>query len=60
MRERGETGSIVTLLCDRGERYRETLFDEDWLRTHAIVLAPSRNTLALAIDRGVWKLPTER
>ena len=33
MRARGERGSIVSLLCDRGERYEQTLFDRDWLRT---------------------------
>jgi hypothetical protein len=33
---RGETGSIVTLLCDRGERYAQTLFDDDWLAAHGI------------------------
>jgi len=31
MRERGEAGSVVTLLCDSGERYRSTLFADDWL-----------------------------
>jgi cysteine synthase A len=31
MQARGERGSIVSLLCDRGERYEQTLFDRDWL-----------------------------
>jgi cysteine synthase A len=31
MRENGETGSIVTLLCDSGERYLNTYFDENWI-----------------------------
>jgi cysteine synthase A len=31
MHRRGEEGSIVTLICDSGERYRETYFDEHWL-----------------------------
>ncbi len=30
MRRRGERGSIVSLLCDRGERYDRTLFDPGW------------------------------
>lgn len=55
MRRRGETGSIVTLLCDRGERYRETLFDLDWLASHKIQLTPWRNVLKRAIEKGVWK-----
>ncbi|TPG64164.1 PLP-dependent cysteine synthase family protein [Ewingella americana] len=31
MREKGETGSIVTLLCDSGERYLNTYFNEEWV-----------------------------
>lgn len=31
MRARDESGSIVSLLCDRGDRYDQTLFDPDWL-----------------------------
>ncbi|ADW74936.1 MULTISPECIES: PLP-dependent cysteine synthase family protein [Rahnella] len=31
MREKGETGSIVTLLCDSGERYLNTYFDDNWV-----------------------------
>jgi cysteine synthase A len=36
MQAHGETGSIITLLCDRGERYAETLFDDAWLAAHGI------------------------
>lgn len=36
MRERGQRGSIVSLLGDRGERYAQTLFDEGWLVSHGI------------------------
>jgi cysteine synthase A len=38
MRARGEHGSIVSLLCDRGERYDDTLFDRAWLANHGIEL----------------------
>ncbi len=27
----GRTGSIVTLICDAGERYADTMFDDRWL-----------------------------
>jgi len=30
MAARGERGSIVTLICDAGERYLDTLFDAGW------------------------------
>ncbi|MGF1758394.1 PLP-dependent cysteine synthase family protein [Photobacterium sagamiensis] len=31
MKARGEKGSIVTLLCDSGERYLDTYFNTDWI-----------------------------
>ncbi len=38
MRDVGDGGSIVSLLCDRGERYSETLFNRDWLAGRDIAL----------------------
>ena len=32
MRERGEQGSILSLLCDSGERYRHSYFDAGWVQ----------------------------
>jgi cysteine synthase A len=40
MHARGEAGSIVSLLCDRGERYDRTLFDPQWLSRSGIDPAP--------------------
>jgi cysteine synthase A len=31
MHRRGESGAIVALLCDRGERYADTIFDPAWV-----------------------------
>ena len=31
MRDRGEEGSIVTLMCDDGERYLDTCYDREWV-----------------------------
>jgi len=36
MQARGERGSIVSLLCDRGERYAQTLFDPKWLQARGL------------------------
>ena len=36
MARAGETGSVVTLLCDEGSRYRDTYYDDQWLSEHAI------------------------
>ncbi|MBN9245803.1 MAG: PLP-dependent cysteine synthase family protein [Mesorhizobium sp.] len=40
MREAGESGSIVTLICDAGERYANTYYCDDWLREKALDPAP--------------------
>ena len=32
----GETGSVVTLLCDGGERYAATYYDDVWLATKGL------------------------
>ncbi len=40
MREAGEQGSVVTLICDGGERYRGTYGDPDWLRTRGLDIEP--------------------
>ena len=52
MRARGVQGAIVTLLCDRGDRYDETLFDPRWLQGRGIDLAPARQRLARSIASG--------
>jgi len=36
MRARGDTGSIVTILCDGGERYAHSYYDPAWYRTQGI------------------------
>ena len=40
MRGTGESGSIVTLICDAGERYANTYYCDDWLRERALDPAP--------------------
>ena len=52
MRRRGERGAIVTLLCDRGERYDATLFDRDWLQARGVDLAPVLARLDAALETG--------
>jgi cysteine synthase A len=36
MRDAGQRGSVVSLLCDRGERYAQTLYSRDWLAAHGL------------------------
>jgi cysteine synthase len=35
----GAEGSVVTLLCDSGELYRDTYYSSDWLAAHGYDLA---------------------
>jgi cysteine synthase A len=41
----GASGSIVTLLCDGGERYANTCFDDAWLAAQDIDTAPYETVL---------------
>jgi len=50
----GERGSVVTLLCDGGERYQKTYFDDAWLACRKIDLAPYRDRLQRLYDTGEW------
>jgi cysteine synthase A len=36
----GEAGSIVTMICDPGERYLGTYYDRAWLEQEGLELAP--------------------
>ena len=57
MRARGETGSIVSLLCDRGKRYQETLFDPAWRAERGLDIAPWQAAIARTLDTGVLAAP---
>lgn len=46
MEAAGETGSIVTLLCDGGDRYDCTYYNEEWLRSRDIGWAPAASAIA--------------
>jgi cysteine synthase A len=57
MRRRGETGSVVTLLCDGGERYAHTYYDDEWLAAQGIDIAPYLATLEAFTTTGEWSEP---
>lgn len=46
MQEQGETGSIVTLICDSGERYLNTYYNDDWVVEQGLDLSEHQNLLA--------------
>ena len=57
MRAHGECGSIVSLLCDGGERYAETLYDDAWLSARRLDPARWREALCACLRAGAWRTP---
>ncbi|PZO62390.1 MAG: cysteine synthase [Pseudoxanthomonas suwonensis] len=58
MCDAGQQGSIVTLLCDRGARYRETLYDPDWRRARGLHVDVPLRALRNQLDAGATQSPT--
>ncbi|PZQ50206.1 MAG: cysteine synthase [Rhodovulum sulfidophilum] len=50
-------GSLVTLICDGGERYLDTYFDDDWLAARKIDIAPHVDALNDFLDTGRAAFP---
>jgi cysteine synthase A len=53
----GERGSIVTLICDHGDRYLDTYYDDAWVREQGFDLAPYSHTLERCLASGEWHEP---
>lgn len=49
MQQRGEHGSIVSILCDSGERYAHSYYNADWLNQHNFNLSSDLEQLQLHI-----------
>lgn len=48
MQARGERGAIVTVICDRGDRYRDSYYDDDWVAAHiGDTMLPAQQLAAL-------------
>ncbi len=52
MRSREEQGSVVTLLCDAGERYRGTYYNDDWVKEQGMHLEPYTDVLESFLSTG--------
>ncbi|TNF86336.1 MAG: PLP-dependent cysteine synthase family protein [Gammaproteobacteria bacterium] len=48
----GQTGSVVSMLCDGGERYLDTYYNAEWLAERGFDLDPYRRQLAGFYDNG--------
>ncbi len=54
MAARGQSGAIVTLLCDDGERYRHSYFDDRWLLAHDLDCGPESDAIETLMQHGEW------
>ena len=50
----GEVGSVVALLCDGGERYQATYYDDDWVAAQGWELDAPLAGVRAFLDTGVW------
>ncbi|MCW2718384.1 MAG: cysteine synthase [Pseudonocardia sp.] len=59
MRAEGVQGSVVTLICDGGERYRHSYYDDGWVADQGMDLAPYAATLERFHTTGTWSPPSD-
>ncbi|MCP5268721.1 MAG: PLP-dependent cysteine synthase family protein [Zoogloeaceae bacterium] len=52
MKAQGESGSIVSILCDGGARYRHSYYNHEWLAANGFGIEQARELLAAAMDDG--------
>ena len=52
MRREGKKGSLVTLICDSGDRYADTYYNADWLKSNQMDVEPWRNSIEKFLDEG--------
>ncbi|MGY4100994.1 L-cysteine desulfhydrase Cds1 [Nocardia sp. R16R-3T] len=50
----GRSGSVVTLLCDGGDRYAGTYFDDAWVEAQGMNLAAPAAILEKFAATGIW------
>lgn len=61
MRVQGRSGSIVSILCDSGERYAHSYYHRDWYLRHGIPMQEGDDAIAAAVaGRGLPPLAQAR
>ncbi|HEY0452242.1 PLP-dependent cysteine synthase family protein [Actinophytocola sp.] len=54
LRAAGRAGSVVTLLCDQGDRYGHTYYSDAWLAAQGLDLTADRTTVDAFLSTGEW------
>ena len=57
MLSREERGSVVTLICDGGDRYAGTYYSDAWLRDQGLRLRPYTEALEMFLESGDLLVP---
>ncbi len=50
----GQQGSVVTLLCDPGDRYLDKYYSDTWLRAQGLDITPYSEAITSLLATGVW------
>jgi cysteine synthase A len=56
MIDAGESGSLVTLICDSGERYANSYYSDEWLRANDIDPSPFEPAIETFLAGGPFEL----
>ena len=48
------TGSVVTLICDPGDRYLDKYYSDAWLAEQGLDIAPYAAAVTRFLETGVW------
>lgn len=54
MRQRNQTGSVVSIICDAGERYLQTYYNPEWLAEQGLETEPYRRVVDRFLRHGDW------
>ena len=60
MRRAGRTGSIVSLICDSGERYARTYHSDDWLKANDMATGEFEDAIEAFLSDGAFTLAFEQ
>ena len=59
MIEEGRAGSLVTLICDSGDRYANTYYSDEWLAANSLDPSPFEPAIEAFLAGGKLILPFE-
>ncbi|MGW1138424.1 PLP-dependent cysteine synthase family protein [Streptomyces zhihengii] len=51
---KGERGSVVTLICDPGDRYLDKYYSDAWLAGQGLEIRPYTTAIETFLDTGEW------